>query len=279
MANPPDTALPAAALAGLLLLGACAHIERPPAANDNHEAVVAVGFEACRDSLELGTSALPRERRFGNEFSVSVWNTKKGRSEPWRADFERVSAHDLVLLQEARLNADALGADYWSATPGFSRGGSATGVATLSRVAPLVRCELTGREPILRTVKGTSITKFAISADTTLVVVNVHAVNFAVGMVRFRQQISEAVAAVSNHDGPLIFSGDFNTWRGARLELVRDMLGSLGAAPVSFEIDERSRVLGRHLDHVFIRDLEVIEATTQRVSTSDHNPMILRFRA
>jgi endonuclease/exonuclease/phosphatase (EEP) superfamily protein YafD len=43
-------------------------------------------------------------------------------------------------------------------------------------------------------------------------------------------------------------------------------------------IDTRSRVLGRHVDYVFVRGLEVISAEAPEVDSSDHNPVLATLR-
>ena len=42
---------------------------------------------------------------------------------------------------------------------------------------------------------------------------------------------------------------------------------------VAFRLDVRKRFLGRPLDHVYVRGLKVIDATTVQTKASDHNPM------
>jgi endonuclease/exonuclease/phosphatase (EEP) superfamily protein YafD len=263
----------------LLLLAGCTQVQvQPPADNDNHNSLVGEGAASC--SALLGTApVVPARVIDADGFSVSVWNAQKGHDEAWRSDFDLlVDRHDLVLLQEFSRAPGWTHPGFWSFTPGFAKGATQTGVATLSRTMPLVRCELYAREPVLRTPKATTITEFSLGVRGTLVVVNLHAVNFSVGLVNFALQIDEAVRAVTHHDGPLIFAGDFNTWRGGRTRLVEKRLGELRLEAVEFSEDSRKRVLGRYLDHVYVRGLELIEATTRRVATSDHNPMILRFR-
>jgi endonuclease/exonuclease/phosphatase (EEP) superfamily protein YafD len=47
---------------------------------------------------------------------------------------------------------------------------------------------------------------------------------------------------------------------------------------LSFDEDHRKRVFGHPLDHIYVRGLETIEATTTEVSSSDHNPMSARLQ-
>jgi endonuclease/exonuclease/phosphatase (EEP) superfamily protein YafD len=46
---------------------------------------------------------------------------------------------------------------------------------------------------------------------------------------------------------------------------------------LNFDEDHRKRVFGQPLDHIYVRGLEVLEATTRDVDSSDHNPMSARL--
>jgi endonuclease/exonuclease/phosphatase (EEP) superfamily protein YafD len=51
------------------------------------------------------------------------------------------------------------------------------------------------------------------------------------------------------------------------------LVGSYGLAAVEFEKDDRKRVFGKPLDHVYVRGLDVVAAETRETASSDHNPM------
>ena len=145
---------------------------------------------------------------------------------------------------------------------------------TISNVAPFAQCNLSAREPWLRTDKATVITEYALDGlSETLLVVNVHAVNFTFGLGAFEAQIGAAADVIGRHRGPVIFTGDFNTWRQGRLALVSALVAENGLRPVDFERDARKRFLGKPLDHVYVRGLDVEAAVTWDTETSDHNPM------
>jgi endonuclease/exonuclease/phosphatase (EEP) superfamily protein YafD len=59
---------------------------------------------------------------------------------------------------------------------------------------------------------------------------------------------------------------------------MEQLLSDLELQPVQFATDERKKMFGRYLDHIYVRGLEVVEATTQVVDASDHNPMFVRLR-
>ena len=82
--------------------------------------------------------------------------------------------------------------------------------------------------------KATSITEYALSAtEQTLVVVNIHAVNFSMGTGAYRQQFEQVREVLRDHDGPIILSGDFNTWRRKREQVVEDVAINMSTRDVS----------------------------------------------
>ena len=237
-----------------------------------------IGVEACRLALgarpALATSALDARR-----IRVANWNVKKKSRPSWQDDFEHLNSRtDLLLLQEASLREDTINdidaTRHWTFAPGYRTESQISGVLTLSAAEPVTRCSLVSIEPVLRTPKATNITRYRLSdSDTTLVVVNVHAVNFSFGLTAFRDQFQQIRSALELHDGPVILSGDFNTWRPARVDIVNALAEDLGLEPVSFEHDYRVSRFGFRLDHMFVRGLNTVAADTMSVTTSDHNPM------
>jgi endonuclease/exonuclease/phosphatase (EEP) superfamily protein YafD len=102
-------------------------------------------------------------------------------------------------------------------------------------------------------------------------------VNFSFGTGAFEKQFEEIRQVLDDHDGPIILSGDFNTWRGKRTQIVEDLATSLGLIAIDFEKDHRVRIFGNVLDHIYVRGLHTLDANTEVVDTSDHNPMTAVF--
>jgi endonuclease/exonuclease/phosphatase (EEP) superfamily protein YafD len=211
------------------------------------------------------------------------WNIQKMRQQRWMEDFAALAEKtDLVLMQEASLRHDSINdvdsSKHWSFAPGYALRGEITGVMTLSRTKPLTQCSFVILEPLLRTPKATSVTEFALSGtDQTLVVVNIHAVNFSMGTGAYRKQFKQVKDVLEVHDGPIILSGDFNTWRARRVQIVDDIATALGLESVSFKDDRRVTVFGKVLDHIYVRGLSAIESDTEIVESSDHNPLSATF--
>jgi endonuclease/exonuclease/phosphatase (EEP) superfamily protein YafD len=89
------------------------------------------------------------------------------------------------------------------------------------------------------------------------------------------EQLAFIEHLVASHDGPVIVSGDFNTWRAGRDNLMRDRMSAAGLTAVSFNDDNRALFFGRPMDHIFTRGLELLHSQSVAVSTSDHNPMLV----
>jgi len=248
----------------------------------NHEAPSARGPELCQAAIAAPINEGQQDSRGEldpSRIELFVWNMQKGGHPDSYSDLSRLAAgKDLVLIQEARLEQQPVNAlndaSYWSFAPGYKTDSASTGVMTLSATAPLTHCHLSDREPWLRSPKAISITHFGLeSTDQTLAVVNVHAVNFTLGIADFQRQLTKIVAALTNHDGPVILAGDFNTWRVQRMEILESIAAQLELDELSFDSDNRVTPFGSIVDHVFVRGLNTIETSTDIVDSSDHNPM------
>lgn len=266
----------------------CAGLSRNPADSPavplaNHASPAATGVGACHRAITApspGTGPTLDPRHIG----LLVWNIHKGAHPQALADLQRLAAgKELVLIQEARLEQEPVRvlreARFWSFAPGYRTGSTSTGVMTLSAAEPLAHCHLADREPWLRSPKAIGITRFKLAAsEQTLAVVNVHAVNFTLGLVDFRRQIDKIETTLKAHEGPVILAGDFNTWRKARLAVLLQAAHRLRLQEISFDEDARFAPFGSAVDRVFVRDLRVIDASIQAVDSSDHNPLSVTLR-
>ena len=67
---------------------------------------------------------------------------------------------------------------------------------TVSTAVPLVQCNLSAREPLLRTPKATLVTEYALAGrQDTLLVINIHAVNFTLGLGAFEAQLGSPLSS------------------------------------------------------------------------------------
>jgi endonuclease/exonuclease/phosphatase (EEP) superfamily protein YafD len=221
-----------------------------------------------------------------SDIRIVNWNIQKGGDPDWIADLSAITEEpDLLIFQEAELHADiwtTVGADHFRSfaagyrTPG--RAGLVTGVLTLSAAEPMTSCSLVSFEPWLGSPKATMITEYGLTGtDESLVVVNIHAINFTFGNSDFREQVKRALSVIAHHEGPVLLSGDFNTWHWRQSKILHEMAGDYGLASLDYDDDHRKRVFGQPLDHIYVRGLQVMNATSFPVDSSDHNPMSVRL--
>jgi endonuclease/exonuclease/phosphatase (EEP) superfamily protein YafD len=218
-------------------------------------------------------------------FRVLIWNSHKGRDKKWQEDLERLSSQsDLVVLQEAYLTddlQDLLNKKHynWDIAKAFTYNDIYSGVLTGSRVKPDFLCSFRVPEPLSGIPKTVLITRYPLSGtDASLVMANIHMVNFSLDLSAYRAQLKKIAEVVSQHRGPLIIAGDFNTWSAERMRLLTDFTQELGAQAVAFATDQRVTFMGQWVDHIFHRKLVPLEPLTEKVTTSDHNPMLVTFR-
>ncbi len=235
--------------------------------------------QACGEAL---AQPLPTSQTgLNRQLQVLIWNIEKSENAGWDADLSTLgAASDLILIQEASLQArivDALPQHLFQAfAAGYINRKTETGVLTLSTVEPSLHCNLTAWEPWLGTPKATNITEYPIDGlDRRLLVINVHAVNFSVGLVDFETQVKALEPLLSHHIGPLIVAGDFNTWSSNRSRSLNEFMAKHQLTPVSFAPDQRTLFWNLPLDHVYLRGLDVVEASAIEVQSSDHNPLLI----
>ena len=218
-------------------------------------------------------------------FSLLSWNMHKGIREGWEEDFRRLSNNkDLLIIQEAYLT-DVMRSllqerhQHWDLALAFEYRDNKTGVLTASKVEPSFLCTFRNKEPLTRIPKTILITRYPLSDGNQVVMVaNVHLINFTLTVSNFRAQLKQLEKILSKHQGPLIVSGDFNTWNDERMAVVDTIASSLDLKAVTFSENYRATVFGHNVDHIYYRGLELIKALSVKLTTSDHNPLIVKFR-
>ena len=254
-----------------------------------NESVNALSSDVHTDPLTCSTQLVGNSRSAHGELDsgdirLVNWNIQKGGDPQWTNDLVTFEgAPDLMVLQEVPITSeawDAVTADqYHSFSPGYRTRRSLTGVMTVSAAKPLTQCNLVSVEPWIRSPKATVITEYGLTnTHQTLLVANIHAVNFTFGIHDFRQQIRQALFVLTDHEGPILLSGDFNTWHRRRSEILNEMTDRLGLEKLDYEEDHRKRFFGQPLDHIYVRGIEVLKATTHEVTSSDHSPMSVQLR-
>lgn len=214
-------------------------------------------------------------------FRLLVWNLHKGQDAGWQQALNRLSqGRDLLLLQEV-LNTQELAEQYSSRFPtalyasAFAYLQKQSGVEILSQFAPRFYCAGAKSEPWIRIPKVGAAMSLPLPNGQALLLVNVHLINFEMYPTAYEEQLRTLMQLVAQHQGPLVLSGDFNSWNGYRAQIIRKVINEFGLEEVSFEQDHRLRFLGNPLDHVFVRGLNVLHATTEPTESSDHAPLLL----
>lgn len=268
-----------------LALGACVTLTEVPRGlspeSDGALRVAAIGCAALTSAPTAGAAPAldPRELR------VLTWNLHKQDDAGWDRDLTHfLAGADVALLQEAVLRDDlrailAVRGLRYTMASAFIYRDLDHGVVTAATVPPLAVCAERAVEPLIRIPKTALIAWYALAGRTeTLAVVNVHAVNFSLLQAPYEQQFAALVRPLVAHRGPIVFAGDFNTWSDARLAVLRATADALGLTAIAFEPDLRTRFFGQQVDHVMVRGLELVSATTTAVESSDHNPVVVTLR-
>ncbi len=112
----------------------------------------------------------------------------------------------------------------------------------------------------------------------SLLVVNTHIINF-VSFEKFRAHLDQVFQMHEHHDGPILLAGDFNTWNGKRSKYFHSLAMSFALEEVKIMRRPRLHHLFRHLDHIYCRGLEVVDAHVHtHIHSSDHYPISLSLR-
>jgi len=214
------------------------------------------------------------------------WNAHKETGLQWLQELQRmISGVDLLTLQEGVLTSELrhlLSDGYgggWILANAFTQSDVHTGVLTASRVQPDFFCSFRFAEPIIVVPKTVLISRYPLAGTTeTLMLANMHMVNFSFATRAYREQLRNAFDLISQHQGPLLIAGDCNSWSDERQIIIQHFADELGAESVQFSVDGRTTFFGHVVDHVFYRGLEPIESVALPVTISDHNPIRVTFR-
>jgi endonuclease/exonuclease/phosphatase (EEP) superfamily protein YafD len=276
-------------LLGVLLAAACATV--PPGVSNRTlrtgapDAMASACHPVAPDHVVSSTGVSRVGFLNPAEINLLIWNAHKGQDKGWLAEFAELSAdRDLLLLQEAFLKAELrdllLRETFtWNLATTFLKYRIETGVMTASQVAPASACVQRTMEPLLSLPKSTLISRFRLDgSDDTLLVGNVHAVNFTWGMEAFRSQLDRLASVLDEHDGPVIVAGDFNNWSQSRSEVLDEVLvETRSLRKVAFNGNGPRTILGHSVDRVYYRGLTVVASRVLESDTSDHDPIWVQF--
>ena len=241
-------------------------------------------------TLQCFTLSSPVEKLNADKpLQFLVWNMHKGDDTGWQRTLQTYAAQqDFVLIQEMTPQLEqetALTQRFPTRlyVASFAYRGKASGVGVLSRYTPQAYCVGTGIEPWIRIPKVGVAMFFPLQITptqpyTSLLVINMHLVNFELNPKRYQRQLDDMLALLKQHQGPVILAGDFNAWSNNRYQLIQQFSQRYGLHEMPFLPDYRLRFLQKPLDFVFTRGLDMLNASTVKTTSSDHNPLFFRVK-
>jgi endonuclease/exonuclease/phosphatase (EEP) superfamily protein YafD len=239
------------------------------------------------ESLKIMGSA--SKRIMGPNINVLLWNVFKCKKKGWQEDFvSLVRNKNLILLQEAVLNSpfdlhfNESQRHQWIMARSFRniKTNIVTGVKTGAIVAANNHHFSVSAhgEPLTQTKKMLLATQYPISPVQSLLVVNSHMINF-VSFEKYKAHLKQVFQALCQHTVPILLAGDFNTWNGRRLEYFNHLAASFLLEEVQLCRKPKLSHMLQHLDHVYCRGIEVIDAHVHtNIHSSDHFPISLSLR-
>ncbi len=277
--------------AALPLLAACVSLTADPRALISDPAGVNVQSLYCDAAIVVARSFGATASAGGadavdpNAIRLMTWNLHKQDDAGWQEDLAQFArSNDFLLLQEVSL-LDSLQAILanaglrWVLASSFIYELIDVGVLTATRIPPVANCTQRTVEPILRIPKSAVITWLRVAGTPQLLAIaNVHAINFTLTVDDYQAQLAALADVLADHRGPLVLGGDFNTWSDERSAALRDVAARLELVEVTYVEDRRAMFLGRQVDHLFIRGLEVVASQVTAVTSSDHNPIEVILR-
>lgn len=214
---------------------------------------------------------------------VAIWNIYKGQRENFKAEFTHLTQFsDLMLLQEVLMTKEQQAIlepskdRTWVMAEAWKKSGVPTGTAIVSALNFEAAVGLISQDgqPITNTPKSSLALKIPIANHLPLLVINTHAINFTLNGP-FERQMKEIQELISQHKGPVLWAGDFNTWRASRKTILDQTAAELGLREVELEDDPRYLVL----DHAYVRGLSAQGAIVlDDYQSSDHWPLYLLLK-
>lgn len=220
---------------------------------------------------------------------VAVWNLCKGSGGyQFEHDFRSICRrNDLILTQEALLSTRSIkvfeerGLVMTHAASYERIDKLRDGVMTISRVPAisnfLRRIVCKYPEPLFNTPKVALVQKFPMEGQKEVLIVNIHAtlVRSVSGAI---DELNHVIRFLPQHDGPIIFAGDFNTFTQKYLSAVEEKLLEIGLKRAKILNDPRPKL--QALDQIFYRGFEVVKCSVEvSYLNSDHFPLFAVLKA
>jgi endonuclease/exonuclease/phosphatase (EEP) superfamily protein YafD len=230
---------------------------------------------------------------------LQVWNIhKEGNLKSLQREFAQLSNTqnpNLILLQEVRLDNTSKALLNEQKRYGWELSANIyqpkltaySGVLTAATAAPLDSRALLSesREPILGSAKPKLLSRYPLSnSDLTLLVLNIHAINFQLDTKPLEAQLALFKQRVQEHRGPVIVAGDFNSWSKKRIALIEQAAVDMHLTKIDFGSNAPylKTMFGHPLDHIFYNHqyLQLKELSVdvfEQLSSSDHRALFAEF--
>ena len=251
-------------------------------------------------NIMLKNKSSKHKSTLNNTIKILCWNIAKNKKTSWQTEFVDIFSNyhpDIFIFQEVKMEdmvKNILSEKFltWRFLPNIFhiKKQLYSGVLTASNVLPIseISHKSNSREPITSTPKATLFTIYKISnSDEKLLIINIHGINF-VSLRHFRNQIQEIVEHGIQHIGPIIFSGDFNTWSKNRMKFLGKILKrKLDLIPILFEKQHKRKIkrfiFSPPLDHIFYsyKKIKLVKNSSEVLrlyKSSDHKPIFAEFR-
>jgi endonuclease/exonuclease/phosphatase (EEP) superfamily protein YafD len=90
------------------------------------------------------------------------------------------------------------------------------------------------------------VTVYPLPDTRLLMVVNIHAVNFSLGVDVYSKQLLPIGDQIAHHSGPVIMAGDFNAWSRSRMNALYHFAREMSLREVRFlTISAAARLVAR----------------------------------
>ncbi|HVO90350.1 MAG TPA: endonuclease/exonuclease/phosphatase family protein [Casimicrobiaceae bacterium] len=278
----------AASSLAVLALAGCVTLTELPRALVYEPSGIRVQSLRCADIARSNAPPNPVDAHAAldpRRVRLLTWNVHKEDDTGWQRDLAHfVADNDVVLLQEATLKTELRsiieGAGLkWVMAVSFLYEDTDIGVLTAARVAPVATCTIRIAEPLIVIPKSATIAWFALSGQhQRLAIANIHAINFALSLGAYNEQMDAIAEALAHHTGPIVFAGDLNTWTDDRRAAVDKVARRLGLREILYTHDRRTLFFGKQLDHIYTRGIDVLASEAWPVTSSDHNPVSATLR-
>ena|GEM_PF-1168232 len=250
------------------------------------ESITLETYEDCKNAFKrLNTAQQSHNSEYGidntnNPIHFTSWNIQKASQSGIKTDLQHLAGKSNFLILQEAPDIPWIRAlkHYNNFAPGYIVGDTTTGVMVLGDTPQLLSCVFTHKEPWLRSPKASSISVFELENGQKLAIANIHSINFTFGVKLYEQQLSNITQLLTLHHGPIVLSGDFNTWKRKRGQILKQNTEALGLREVHFETDFRSQVFGHVLDRFYIRNIHLEASQTEHYHSSDHNPLQVTLR-